>query len=55
LQTAKLNGVDPKAYLADAISRMAKGRPIGRLSDLFPWNWKSPEAKLTAQASAVFG
>jgi hypothetical protein len=40
LQSAKLNGLDPEAYLADVIDRMAKGHPINRLSDLLPWNWK---------------
>ncbi len=40
LQSAKLNGLDPEAYLADVIDRMAKGHPINRLSELLPWNWK---------------
>ena len=48
LETAKLNGLDPEAYLADVIDRMAKGHPINRLSELLPWNWKQPQAKLAA-------
>jgi transposase len=48
LQTAKLNGLDPEAYLADVIDRMAKGHPINRLSELLPWHWN-----LDAQATPI--
>ncbi len=48
LETAKLNGLDPEAYLASTIDRMAKGHPINRLGDLFPWNWKAEPARLAA-------
>ena len=48
LQSAKLNGLDPEAYLADVIDRMAKGHPIHRLSELLPWNWTKAETKLAA-------
>jgi hypothetical protein len=48
LQSAKLNGIDPEAYLADVIDRMARGHPINRLAELLPWNWHRPAAKLAA-------
>jgi transposase len=48
LETAKLNGLDPEAYLADIIDRMAKGHPINRLSELLPWNRERPSARLAA-------
>jgi transposase len=48
LETAKLNGLDPEAYLADVIDRMAKGHPINRLGELLPWNWTRQAAKLAA-------
>jgi transposase len=48
LETAKLGGLDPEAYLADVIDRMAKGHPINRLSELLPWNWARQAAKLAA-------
>jgi transposase len=48
LETAKLNGLDPEAWLGDVIDRMAKGHPINRLAELLPWNWRRPAAKLAA-------
>lgn len=48
LESAKLNGLDPEAYLADVIDRMAKGHPINRLAELLPWNWNRQAAKLAA-------
>jgi transposase len=37
-QTAKLNGLDPEAYLRDTIARIAD-YPARRIADLLPWNW----------------
>jgi transposase len=54
LETAKLNGLNPEAYLADIIDRMAKGHPINRLSELLPWNWKQKGAE-RVKAYAVAG
>jgi len=48
LETAKLNGLDPEAWLADVINRMAKGHPMNRLAELLPWNWKAEPAKMAA-------
>ena len=39
LETAKLNGLDPEAYLADVVNHMVGGHPINRLSELLPSNW----------------
>jgi transposase len=38
--TAKLNGVDPQAWLADVLGRIA-GHPAKRLDELLPWNWQA--------------
>ena len=38
IQTAKLNDVDPQAWLADVLSRIAE-TPQSRLCELLPWNW----------------
>jgi hypothetical protein len=48
LESAKLNGLDPEAYLANVIDRMASGHPINPLAELLPWNWHRPAAKLAA-------
>jgi transposase len=37
--TAKLNDVDPRAWLADVLARIAD-HPASRLHELLPWNWK---------------
>jgi transposase len=36
LQTAKLNGVNPEAYLTDTLAKIATGHPISRISELMP-------------------
>ena len=38
IQTAKLNDVDPQAWLADVLARIAD-HPVHRLDELLPWNW----------------
>ena len=37
LETAKLNGVEPYAWLSDALSRMIASHPSSRLDELMPW------------------
>ena len=37
--TAKLNDIDPQAWLADVLGRIA-GTPQSRLDELLPWNWE---------------
>jgi transposase len=39
IQTCKLNDVDPQAWLADVLARIAD-HPIHHLTELLPWNWK---------------
>jgi len=34
---AKLNGIDPEAYLSAALRRIAD-HPINRIAELLPWN-----------------
>ncbi|OHB39154.1 MAG: hypothetical protein A2882_16120 [Phenylobacterium sp. RIFCSPHIGHO2_01_FULL_70_10] len=38
IATAKLNGVDPQAWLADVLARI-NDLPASRLDELLPWNW----------------
>jgi transposase len=47
ITTAKLNDVDPQAWLADVLARIAD-HAIQNLDQLLPWNWKPSIAKLAA-------
>jgi hypothetical protein len=47
IATAKLNGVDPRAWLADVLARIAD-HPASRLHELLPWNWKRAADRLAA-------
>jgi transposase len=47
IMTAKLNDIDPLAWLGDVLGRIAD-IPQSRLADLLPWNWK----QLNLQAAA---
>ena len=40
ITTAKLNDVDPQAWLADVLGRIA-ALPHTRVHELLPWNWKA--------------
>jgi transposase len=40
IMTAKLNDIDPQAWLADVLARIAS-LPKGRLHVLLPWNWSA--------------
>lgn len=51
LNTAKLHGVDPEAYLADVLERMVSGATKNnQLHELLVWNWKA--ARETEKAAA---
>jgi transposase len=41
IATAKLNGVDPQAWLADVLARI-NDHKIHDLAALLPWNWRKP-------------
>jgi transposase len=49
IQTARLNDIDPQAWLADVLARMAD-HPVQRLDDLLPWNWRK-SGKVPSQAA----
>jgi hypothetical protein len=46
--TAKLNDIDPRAWLADVLARIAD-HPVSRLDELLPW--KKAAAAVTARAA----
>ena len=47
IMTAKLNDIDPQAWLADVLANIAD-TPISRLEHLLPWNWKPTQAAAVA-------
>src|SRR5947207_662898 len=54
IHTAKLNNVDPQAWHADVLARIADHK-ITELAALLPWNWRGPPAvkrRLTVAAPA---
>lgn len=48
IMSAKLNDIDPQAWLADVLANIAD-TPISRLEQLLPWNWMTKA--LNAQAA----
>ena len=44
IETAKMNGLDPQAYLTDILSRIHDHK-INRLDELLPWNWTPATGK----------
>jgi transposase len=48
--TAKMNGVDPQAWLAELLARIAT-HPAHRLDELLPWNWAPKAPTITAAAA----
>ena len=49
IETAKLNDVEPHAYLADVITRIVYGHPNSQINDLLPWAYaEKPALKAVA-------
>jgi transposase len=54
IQTAKLNGVEPMAYLTDVLEQIVSGRTkASALETLLPWNWKASRSSATTAAQAA--
>ncbi|MBW8298489.1 MAG: IS66 family transposase [Hydrogenophaga sp.] len=47
IMSAKLNDIDPQAWLADVLARIAD-TPVSRLEQLLPWNWQPNRVKAQA-------
>ena len=49
--TAKLNGVEPLAWLTDVLERMSSGRSkTHELEELLPWTWKTQQLATAVDA-----
>jgi transposase len=42
IETCKLNGVEPRAYITDVMQKIASDWPNSRIDELMPWNWSKP-------------
>lgn len=45
VQTAKMNDLNPEAYLRDTLTKIAEGHPISRIDGLMPWQAPRREGK----------
>jgi hypothetical protein len=51
--TAKLNGVEPLAWLTDVLEQMVSGRTKAHeLERLLPWSWQAERAGTDLKAAA---
>jgi transposase len=50
IETCKLNGIDPYAYLADVLASLVNLWPNSRLGELLPWNWAAARQPLLRAA-----
>lgn len=49
IETAKMNGIDPEAYLADILARLVNRHPMSRIDELLPWAYAAkPELAAVA-------
>jgi transposase len=54
IQTAKLNGVDPMAWLTDVLERIvSNGTKAHELHTLLPWTWAEAQAQANSNATAL--
>jgi hypothetical protein len=44
IESCRLNGVDPEAYLADVLEKLVNGWPAARIGELLPWAYAKPAA-----------
>jgi len=46
IETARLNDIDPEAWLGDVISRIAD-HPNTKIDELLPWKWSAAGCRLS--------
>jgi transposase len=50
IETAKLHGIDPQAYLADILAKLVNGWPVHNIDALLPWAWAKQQATCSLAA-----
>lgn len=51
IETCKMNGINPQAYIADVIAKIAADWPASRWDELMPWNWRPGTPSQLAKAA----
>jgi len=51
IETCKLHGVNPEAWLTDVLTRLVNGWPNRRLAELTPWTWKAAQNTVNRAAA----
>jgi transposase len=44
IETCKLHGVDPQAYLTDVLTKLVNLWPASRIDELMPWIWAAKQS-----------
>ena len=44
IETAKLNQIEPYAWIKDTLEKIAAGHPNSRIDELLPWHFKPPSS-----------
>lgn len=50
IETCKLNGIEPQAYIAETLEKIAGNWPASRWDELMPWNWAPADTKIRQAA-----
>jgi IS66 C-terminal element/Transposase IS66 family len=50
--TAKMNDIDPQAWLADVLARIAE-HPVQKIDELLPWNWRRLDLRTVRRLDAT--
>ena len=51
IETCKLNGIEPQAYIADVIEKIASDWPASHWDELMPWNWAATLSETCVKAA----
>jgi transposase len=51
VESCKLNGVDPQAYLTDVLTKLVNLWPAARLDELMPWAWARAQKDIGRSAA----